>query len=546
MAEDAPTAASPAAPPTTAPPKHSGGGIVVWIVVALAILGGIIGVIIYKHDKKPPPKVPPPITISTTNAVLGNIDEFAEYIATVTPIYTAMITPRVDGQIVRVNYTEGQMVTTNDLLAEIDPGPYQALLTEAEGQLERDKALLAGAKIDLNRYQEAYDAKTGHAVQKMTVDDQQALVHQDEGTVKFDEGQVANGKVQLAYCYIHAPINGRVGLRLIDPGNVVHAANSNALVVVTQLQPITLLFSVDQKYLPAIQHQLQAGHKMTVEAYNKDKTTNLATGTFLTMDNLVNLATGTVAIKGLFENKDVVLFPNQFANAKLIIDTLSNVTLIPTLAIQISPQGTFVYVVTNAPTKGPSTISSNDIKNWPGIIDQWRGQSNAVSAFLWQGLSNPDQLLLRDYQPSASSSNKVQDVVVKTLNKIIKGPDIYESERFKGVTLRPETTHLMQQNPTGTNAAPLNRLLLEDAYPLDLPRSQIVKMRPITVGPEDKGLTLVEGVKPGEVIAADNFNKLGDNMKVNLRPPGGEGQKGGAPGGRKQGGKKNTAQKDPS
>ncbi len=371
MAEDAPTAASSTPHPTpapagSAPAKSSGASHALWIVLALAVVGGVIGYLIYKHQQKPPAKTPPPITVSTTNAVKGEMDESVWAIATVVPVYTAMISPRVDGNLIQVNYTEGQMVTTNDLLAEIDPGPYQALLTQAEGQLARDKALLEGAKIDLDRFEAAYEGKNGlykNAVPKQQVDDQQALVHQDEGTVKFDEGQVANAKVQLAYCFIHAPIVGRAGLRMVDPGNVVHAANTNAIVVIAQLQPITVVFNVAQTNLPAIQRQLKAGHKMTVEAYNQDETQKLATGAFLTLDNLIDLGTGTIKIKAMFDNTDLSLFPNQFANAKLITDTLSNVTLIPTVAIQRNPQGAFVYVITNQDvtlTNKSGTVVTNE------------------------------------------------------------------------------------------------------------------------------------------------------------------------------------------
>jgi multidrug efflux system membrane fusion protein len=440
MPENAPNAANAAVPPPS-PPPSSGGHYAVWAVLALAVVGGVLGFQIYRNQKRPPPRVPPPVSISTTNVVQGEIDEFVTGLGTVIPIYTAMISPRVDGQLVSVNYTEGQMVTTNDLLAVIDPGPYQAMLTEAEGQLARDRAMLQGAKIDLDRFQEAFGKGYGtnlHAIPKQQVDDQQALVHQDEGTVKFDEGQVANAKVQLAYCFIHAPIAGRAGLRLVDPGNVVHAANSNAIVVIAQLQPITVVFTVDQKFLPAIQRQLKAGHQMKVEVFNEDKTTNLATGTFLTLDNLIDVATGTIKIKALCDNDDTNLFPNQFVNAKLIVDTLSNVALIPAAAIQRNPQGAFVYVVTN------------------------------------------------------------QEVTVTNQGAVV-------------VTNQP-----------------------------------VVAMRSIIPNVTDNDVTSVEGLEPGEVIATDNFNKLGDGMKVNVRQRGGEGRKGGAPGGRKKGGKKDKPQADNS
>jgi multidrug efflux system membrane fusion protein len=461
MVEDAPTAASsaahppielpaPAPPPLSLPaPGHpapaahkpSGEHHAVWIVLVLAVIGALIGYLIYTHGKKPPAKAPPSVTISVTNAVKGNMDETDVAIATVVPVYTAMISPRVDGQLVQVNYTEGQMVTTNDLLTEIDPGPYQAALTQADGQLARDKALLAGAEIDLDRYQEAYGKGYGtnlHSIPKQQVDDQQALVHQDEGTVKYDQGQLANAKVQLAYCFIHAPIAGRTGLRLVDPGNVVHAANTNAIVVIAQIQPITVIFTLDQKKLPAIQRQLKAGHKMTVEAYNEDWSQLLAKGTFLTTDNLIDLGTGTIRIKAIFGNDDMMLFPNQFVNAKLIVDTLSNVTLIPTPAIQRNPQGAFVYVVTN-----------------------------------------------------------------------------------KEVTLT---------NKSGTV----------------MTNETVVAMRDITVGVTDVDTSSVQGLEPGEVIAADNFNKLGDGTKVNVRSPGSSGRKGGALGGKKKGGQKDKTEEDPS
>jgi multidrug efflux system membrane fusion protein len=421
------------------PPEPSETHHTIWIVLVLVIIGGIIGYLVYTHQKKPVLKAPPPVAISTTNAAKGDIDEIVWGLGTVTPIYTAMISPRVDGNLIKVNYTEGQMVTTNDLLAEIDPGPYQALLTQAEGQLARDKALLEGANIDLARYQDAFGRGYGtnlHAIPKQQVDDQVALVHQDEGTVKFDQGQVANAKVQLAYCFIHAPIAGRTGLRLVDPGNVVHAANTNALVVIAQLQPITVVFTVDQKHLPDIQRQLQAGHKMTVEAFNEDKTEKLATGAFQTLDNLIDISTGTIRIKASFDNKDLMLFPNQFVNAKLIVDTLSNVTLIPEAAVQRNPQGAFVYLVTN-----------------------------------------------------------------------------------QEVTLTNQTG-TVQTNET------------------------VVAMRAITPGVTETDTTSIEGVEPGEVIATDNFNKLGDGMQVRLRQPGGAGQRGAAPAGKKKGGKKDKAKDD--
>jgi len=323
----------------------------IWIVVVLIVAG--IAVLAYFRRQKPKAPPPPPITVSTTNAWRGDINVTVTALGTVTPVYAANMSPRVDGQIVAVRYTEGQLVKSNDLLVEIDPTPYQALETQAEGQLARDQAMLEVAKIDLKRYIEAYEKK---AVPEMQVTDQEWLVRQNEGTVLYDRGQVSNAQVQVNYAFIRAPFNGRVGLRLVDPGNIVHAANSNAVAVVTQLQPITVLFNVAEDYLPQINHQVQSGCAMAVEAYDRAEENKLAAGKFLTTDNQIDTTTGTIRIRAVFPNDDLTLFPNQFVNAKLIIDTLREQTLIPTAAIQRNPQGAFVYVITNSPASTNVTM----------------------------------------------------------------------------------------------------------------------------------------------------------------------------------------------
>jgi membrane fusion protein, multidrug efflux system len=370
----------------------------VWVVVILVLIGVGIAYVIATHKGKPVQRTPPPITVSVTNAVKGNIDESVPALGTVTPIYTAQISPRVDGQLIRVNYTEGQMVNPNDLLAEIDPGPYQAAVTQAEGQLARDKAMLEGANVDLQRYKDAYAKSIGsnvlHAVPKQQVDDQQALVHQDEGAVKLDEGNLATARVNLAYCSIRAPFKGRVGLRLIDPGNVVHAANTNALVTVTQLQPITVIFGVDQKYLDPIQRELRAGHTMAVEAYNEDNSKKLATGSFQTLDNLIDTGTGNIRIRAMFDNANLELFPNQFVNVKLITQVVSNVTLIPTPAIQRSPDGAFVYLVQQDGTN--QIVKTNTIV--PKITD---GDISSVTGL------EPGQVVVTDNYNKLADGMKV-------------------------------------------------------------------------------------------------------------------------------------------
>jgi multidrug efflux system membrane fusion protein len=366
MAEQLSISEEPFSPPTRTAPaeEHPPRKHHAWLWVAAVVIIAVLIALPILLRKKAPPRRTPPVTISTTNAAQGNIDVTVAALGTVTPIYTAMISPRVDGQLISVVYNEGQLVTSNDMLAEIDPGPYQAIATEAEGQLARDKAQLEGANVDLKRYQDAYTKK---AIPEQQVADQLATVHQDEGTVKYDEGQVAAAKVQLAYCFIRAPFAGRTGLRLVDPGNVVHAANTNALVVIAQLQPITVIFSPSEDYLPSIERQLQAGHEMVVEAWDRDEKEKLATGKFLTTDTQIDTGTGTIRIRALFDNKDMALFPNQFVNVKLIVNTLSNVTLIPTAAIQRNPQGAFVYVVTNKTLSFTNQAGTVTTTNLPAV-----------------------------------------------------------------------------------------------------------------------------------------------------------------------------------
>jgi multidrug efflux system membrane fusion protein len=246
------------------------------------------------------------------------------------------------GSGLKVRYTEGQTVHQGDPLVEIDPAPFEAALAQAEGQLARDTALLENARLDLERYKEAF-AK--NAIPKQLLDTQLSTVHQYEGAVKLDQGQVNNAKVQLAYCHITAPISGRVGLRLVDAGNIVHANDTNPLVVITQLEPITAIFSVAEDYLPQINQQLRAGRQLSVDAFDRAQQRKLATGTLQTLDNQIDTTTGTIKLKALFPNQDDVLFPNQFVNARLLVDTHRNVTLLPNAAIQRNAQGPFVYLL---------------------------------------------------------------------------------------------------------------------------------------------------------------------------------------------------------
>jgi len=314
-----------------------------WVVLVLAVVLGI-GVLVFFRLRTPPvkPPAPPTVEIAMAKAQKGTIPVYVNALGTVTPLATVTISSRVDGQILKVNYIEGQMVPEGFVLIEIDSRPFVAQLKQAQGQLDRDSELREEAKVNLKRYGEAYDQK---AIPKQQLDDQASLVRQLEGTVKFDEGQVAGAQTQVDYCTIKAPVAGRVGLRRVDVGNIVHATDASGMVVLTQIEPITVIFSVAEDYLPAIQEQLRQGHALSVEAWDRAQNKKLAMGTLLALDSQIDTTTGTIRLKAQFDNKDGALYPNQFVNARLLLNTLSEVTLVPTGAIQRSAQGAFVYVV---------------------------------------------------------------------------------------------------------------------------------------------------------------------------------------------------------
>jgi multidrug efflux system membrane fusion protein len=281
------------------------------------------------------------VVLTPATAKSGDIGVYVDAIGTVTPVYTATIMPQVSGPIVAVHYAEGQMVGKGTPLVDIDPRPYQATLMEAEGTLERDQNLLAQAEMDAERYRQAW-AK--NAIPKQTLDDQEKLVLQDKGTVKIDEGTVAYDKVQLGYCHIVSPISGKVGLRLVDPGNVV-TANTTTLAVVTQMQPITVIFSIPEDSLSQVQPRLRDHAKLTVDALDRSDSKKIATGSLITLDNQIDTTTGTVKARALYTNSDSALYPNGFVNARLLVNTLHNATLVPSSVIQHNGSTAFVYVI---------------------------------------------------------------------------------------------------------------------------------------------------------------------------------------------------------
>jgi membrane fusion protein, multidrug efflux system len=349
-------------PPENHPHKSPWLRVFVWVVLLLAF--AIIFWLVVRHPDTTQSTassrrgVTGPVTVTIATALKGNIGVYLDAIGTVTPVYTDSITSEVTGLVSKVHYQEGQLIRKGQPLIDIDPRPYEAQLLQAQGALERDTQVLEQAKMDLERYREAW-ARNG--IPKQTLDDQEKIVLQDQGTVKNDQGTVQFDQVQVAFCHITAPIDGRVGLRLVDPGNVVQSDGSTTLAVITQLQPITVIFTIAEDSLAQVQAQLRKGKKLTVNAFDRAQQTKIAGGKLLTFDNQIDTTTGTVKMRAIFDNKNEALFPNQFVSTKLLVNTLQGVTLIPTSAIQHNGQTAFVYLIQN------DTAQIRNIK--PGVAD---------------------------------------------------------------------------------------------------------------------------------------------------------------------------------
>jgi multidrug efflux system membrane fusion protein len=275
-------------------------------------------------------------------AQTGSIGVYVTGLGAITPLATVTIKSRVDGQLMEVHFQEGDLVHQGDPLIEIDPRPYQAVLTQAQGQLARDEALLANARVDVTRYTTLL---AQDAIPEQQLATQRALVDQYEGTVKNDQGLVAAAQLNVTYCHIVSPVDGVVGLRLVDPGNIVHASDASGMIVITQLQPISVIFTVAEDQLAPILQKIHARQKLPVDAYDRELKTKLETGTLATLDNQIDQTTGTLKLRAIFNNDNRSLFPNQFVNARLLVQEKTGVTLLPTAAIQRNTQNTYVYLV---------------------------------------------------------------------------------------------------------------------------------------------------------------------------------------------------------
>ena len=373
-----------------------------WILVAIAVVAGVW----YYRSSRATSQAQDPGTAATTgkgrsgagnfvvpvvvaSSVRGDLPVYFNGLGSVTAFNTVTVRSRVDGQLVKVAFKEGQFVRQGDLLAEIDPRPFQVQLEQAVGQLAKDQAQRKDAEVNRERFKLLFQEGV---IPQQQLDTQAALVGQFDGAITSDQAQIDNAKLQLVYCRITAPISGRIGLRLVDAGNIVHATDANGLLVITQLQPISVIFSLPQDQLPQVVAKLRAGVELPVEAYDRDDTAKIATGKLASIDNQIDLTTGTYKLKSIFTNLDNSLFPNQFVNVHLLVDTKRNLLIIPAAAIQRGPQGTYVYAIADGNTAKIRNVT----------IAQSTGNNIGLSSGL-----EPGELVVIDGQDKLQDGSKV-------------------------------------------------------------------------------------------------------------------------------------------
>jgi multidrug efflux system membrane fusion protein len=396
-------------------PKRSGSGWWIWVI--LIGLAGAAGYRYYpqvtqgaskseKGGEKASAKgkgQTVPVVASASRS--GDLSIYLTGLGSVTAYNTVTIHSRVDGELIKVAFTEGQLVREGDLLAEIDPRPFEAQLSQLEGKLASDTAQLENSRLDQKRYEQL---STQGVIARQQLDTQNANVRQFEGTIKADQGMIDNIKLQLVYCHIHSPLTGRIGLRLMDQGNIVHAADVTGLATITQLQPIAVLFNLAQDYLPEVMKKWHDGQTLPVEAWDRDLKKKLATGKLLTIDNTIDPSTGTARFKAEFPNEDSSLFPNQFVNARLLVDTRHGSVIVPAAAIQRSPQTSFVYVV-----KDDQTVEMRTVV--PGPVE---GDNASVESGLKAG-----EIVVIDGVDKLQQGSKVEARVVGGASKAKGKPE---------------------------------------------------------------------------------------------------------------------------
>ena len=382
--------------PSPRPEPHRSHTVRILIWVLILLLFGVLFWVILRHQEAA--KAPSgraammggPVTVTAATAKKGDIGVYLNAIGTVTPVYTDVITSQVTGMLSAVHYREGQMVRRGDPLIDIDPRPFQAQLLQAQGALERDTNLLAQARMDLERYQAAW---ARNAIARQTLEDQQKLVLEDEGTVKVDQGVVQYDEVQVGFCHLTAPISGRVSLRPVDPGNVVQANSTTPLVVITQIDPITVVFTMAEDDIGQVLAQMRHGKALQVTAYDRGNQAKIATGKLQTIDNQIDTTTGTVKLRAIFPNKNDALFPNLFVNTKLLVNTLQNVTLVPSSTIQQNGDVSYVFVIRNG-TAYMQDVKTGITESQETVIDQGVNPGDVIADSSFQKLQDKSKVVL--------------------------------------------------------------------------------------------------------------------------------------------------------